>query len=74
MNTFIQQGHIKLIKSDSKNIYCIMLQKNLFQMNTVILIKDPEKNWFMFTSNILSSTTVFNTDNKKCFLRIKSAY
>ncbi len=31
MNTVIQQGHIKLIKSDSKDIY------NAFQINAALL-------------------------------------
>lgn len=34
INTFIQRGHIKRIKSDSKETY---VTKDLFQINSVIL-------------------------------------
>jgi len=38
MNTFIQLGCIKLIKSDSKDIYNVT--KILFQINAVLFIKE----------------------------------
>ncbi len=64
INTFIQQGHIDLIKSDSKDIY------NVTNDHQRIL----EKCITVFTK-ILSSTIVFSiNNNNKCFLSMKSAY
>ncbi len=75
INTFIHQGCIKLIKSDSKLIYKIFI----FQINAVLLnclfIQESWKKKTWFLTKILCSTTVFNIDNnQKCFLSSKSAY
>ncbi len=63
----ILQGCIKLIKSESEDIYKWFYQvfiKDIckVQIHAVILGKK------------ISNTTVFNIDNNKCFLSIKSTY
>ncbi len=71
--TFIQQGCIKCIKSDSKTF--IMLEKIcIFQINSVLLNFLFNRKLFL-QKIIWSSTTVFNTDNnQKCLLSTKSVY
>jgi len=66
MSTFIQQGCIKLIKSDR---LCDKIL--LFQINPNFpFIK---QSWNKVSPKIFSSTTVFNIDNnKKCFLSSRS--
>jgi len=59
LNTFTQQGGIKLIKTDNYNV-----TKN--SIHHRIVKKKSTK--------ILSSKTVFRIDNKKCFLSIKSSH
>ncbi len=64
------QGHIKLTKSDSKDIY--VMKYLIFSINAVLVI-------FLLIKESLKSVSripqnVFNIDNKKCFMSIKSAY
>ncbi len=68
--SFIQQGCIKCIKSDSKTF--IMLEKIcIFQINSVLLNFLFNRKLFLLKI-IWSSTTVFNTDNnQKCLLSSK---
>ncbi len=68
---FIQQWCIKLIKSN-KGIYiiskfCIL---NTFSFELYI----HQRKYIVVSTKILSSTTVFDNNNKKCFLSTKSAY
>ncbi len=72
MNTFIHQECIKLIKSDSKDIYNvkedIYFKQKLFFWT--LFIKESLKiKCTTVSTKIWSSTTVVNTDNnQKCFL------
>ncbi len=61
MNTFIQQGCIKLIKSDSKDIYNVTktLFFKLMPLFTFYSTKNPEKKFPQKLQNC------FNIDNKK---------
>ncbi len=64
------QGHIKLTKSDIKDIY--VMKYLIFSINAVLVI-------FLLIKESLKSVSripqnVFNIDNKKCFMSIKSAY
>ncbi len=75
ITTFIQQGCIKLIKSDTKrDIYNVT--KDLFQICCSFekkkLSKNPKNNIY----KSIKKHTVSNTDNNnnKCFLSSKSAY
>ncbi len=76
MNTFVQQGHVKLIKRDSKDIY---VTKDFYFKQMLFLwtcIKESgEKNISLFPQkNIKPYKIVFKIDNaKKCFLSTKSA-
>ncbi len=64
-NYKFQQECIKLIKSDSKDIYNI--KRFLFQINDVHLTFSSSKSIMVFTK-ILSSKKKINIDNKKkCF-------
>jgi len=73
ISTFLQRC-IKLIKSDSKDIYNVTKDVLSLFIWTSYSSKNPEKSVSVSTE-ILSSTTVFNIDNKnKCFLSSKSAY
>ncbi len=59
-NCYIQQGCIKLIKSDIYNVtkdFCFQINAGPLKLS---LSKNPDK---MIT--VLSSTTVFNIDNNK---------
>ncbi len=72
INTFIQQGCIKL-KSHSKYIYNVI--KGLYtvayilneglSLDFFLFIKESGKSTSSVSTKILSSTTVFNTDNNK---------
>ncbi len=71
----MQQGWIKLIKSDSKDIYNVT---KAFYFN-LLFIKESWKYITMkkIYHKISGRTTIFNTENnndKKCFLSSKSAY
>ncbi len=77
LNISIQQGHFKLIKSD-KDIYNVTQKISILNkccsfelsINQRILKKS-----ITVSTKILSSTTIFNTDNNyKCFSNSKSAY
>jgi len=75
MNTFIQQGCIKLIKSDSKDNIMLRFQ---FEINAVLLnllfSKESWQKYIQFPQKYYS-TTVFNIDNDdKCVSSRKSAY
>ncbi len=62
INTFIQQGCIKLIKRDSKFLFPIKIECSS---------KNPEKK-ITVSLKIVSSTTIFKIDhNNKCFLSTK---
>ncbi len=69
INYFIQQGYIKLIKSNSKNIYRV---KNNYISNKICSFE------LYIHQRILNKnvhTDVFNVDNNmKYFLSTKSAY
>ncbi len=68
INTFIDQGHIKLIKSDNKDIYNVTIDF-CFKINAVLL------NCLFICEKILGSTTIFNiANNQKCLLSSKSVY
>jgi len=73
INTFIQHGCSKLLKSDSKDVYNVT---NVFHINAVLLNflfnKNHEIN-VLFTYKKNCMKHVFNIANKKCFLSIKSA-
>ncbi len=75
MNTFKQEC-IKLIKRDSKDLYCH--KKHAFQINAVLLnVLFINEAWFFFikvSTKILNRTTDFNIDNKKCLWYTRSAY
>ncbi len=63
MTIFIQQCHIKLVKTDSTDV---QLQNISISNNLVLLfLKNPEE--------IYQNFHKFNIDNKKCFLSTKSA-
>ncbi len=65
-NDFIQQGHIKLIKSDSEKS---ILQKT-YTLNKYCSFGLPILQRIMktmFSTKIWSSTIIFNIDNKKVF-------
>ncbi len=78
-NELLKQGCIKLIWSDK--IFCSVIHVFRIsnkQMNNAFLwtfcsSKTSEKCIMVF-AEILNSTTVYNIDNKKCFLSSKSAY
>ncbi len=74
-NTFIQQGRIKLIKSDSQDIYNIT-KRFLFQINTVLLnFLVICESWKIKCISFHKNINVFNIDNnQKCLLSSKSAY
>ncbi len=80
INTFIQQGCIKIIKINSKD-FCIV-KKSLFKVNGVQLLfcafyflKNSEKETINFSQKSIINITIFNNDNnKECFLSTKSAY
>ncbi len=64
VNTFILQGFIKLIKSDSKNFYIIKTSvPNKFCLLALFSSKIPKKG-IRVSTKILSSKTDFRTDNK----------
>ncbi len=64
INTFTQQGCIKLMKSDTKDIYNVQKISISYKCCS-----------FELSTIILSSLTVFIIDNnQKCFLSSKSAY
>jgi len=68
MNTFIQHGHIKLIKSDIYNV------TKDFKL-TFYSSNNPKKYSITVYTKKSSSKTAFNIENiKKCFLSSKSAY
>ncbi len=78
MNTFIQQGRNKLIKKVSvKTIQKISNKCCSFVLCTLLFFK---KSWIInvwcitVPTKILSSITVFNIDNIKCFLSGKSEW
>ncbi len=73
MNTFVQQGHIKLNQSDSEDIYNVTIDFILYLYFILYSSNNPEKSTPVSTK-ILSSATVFNMDNKNCFLSSKLAY
>lgn len=65
MNTFIQQGYIKLTKMTVKDF--ILCKISVSKINAVLsnfLFRIQEKN-FTVSTKVLSSITVFNVDNKK---------
>jgi len=65
MNTFIHQGHFKLISKDHSGT------RFLFQIKAFELSIHQTT----FLKQMLSSTTFFNIDkNKKCFLSSESSY
>ncbi len=75
INTFIQQGCINLIKTDSKDIYNV--KKISVYINVIVLnFLFTKKSWnIMVSTKIFSSSSIFNIDNnKKHFLSSKSAY
>ncbi len=76
INTFIHQGCIKLIKSDSEDILQKISTLNKFCSFELSIHQRILKNkMFTVSTQILCSTTVFNMDNnQKCFLSSKSAY
>ncbi len=49
----------------------LLFSKTLFQMNAVLFIKESWKKCVTVSRKLLSSTTVFNTDNKKWYLSTK---
>ncbi len=71
MNTSIQQGCTKLIKSDSINIYNIKIP---FEINAVLLnfpfIKESSKNMMLCTKILSVALTII----KNMFLEYKSTY
>ncbi len=76
MNTFLQQGCIKFIESNSKDIYNvtkIYISNKRCSFELSIHLWFLKNKMYQFPQN--SSTTVFNIDNnQKCFLSSKSAY
>ncbi len=71
---FSQQGHIKLIKSDSKDLYNVT--NYFFQVLffwAFYLSKNPEKMYHSFHKNI-KQHNFFHIDNTESFLSTKSAY
>ncbi len=76
MNTFIQQGCIKLMKSEIKGIYNVnkYLYFKVMPFELSVHQRILKKMYHVYTK-ILSVTTVFNIHNyRKCFLRSKSEY
>ncbi len=70
MNTVIQQGCIKLIKSDSKHIYNVTKDLYFKQMLFFFYFLFLSQKKVTVSIKILSSIMVFNIDNnKKCFLK-----
>ncbi len=63
ITTFIQQGCIRLIKSDSKDVYKVSKGSLILSIHQKIM-----KNIQWSCTEIWSSTTVF-CNNKKCFLK-----
>ncbi len=61
MNAVIQQGCVKL--KEPVNLWCHII--NIFLRNTVILNFQFIKECITFSVKILSSTTIFNCDDKK---------
>ncbi len=75
INTFIQQGCIKLIKSDSKDLQYIFFLINAVLLNFLFIKESWKIKYITFSTKIWSSTTVFNIDNnQKWFLSSKSVY
>ncbi len=72
INTFIQQGCIKLIKSESKDFYNVTkdyISNKCCSFELSISQRILEENVSKY------EVTVFNIDdNQKCFLSSKSAY
>ncbi len=72
IDTFMQQGCVKLVKSESKDIYKV--SKFIFQIKAVLLNFLFIKSWIkrIMVPTKYSSTSVFNIDNsKKYFLSSK---
>ncbi len=75
INTFIQQAWIKLIKSDSKDIYNVTKDLYFCSFERSIHQRILKKS-VKISLKVLSRRTVFNIDNNtiKCFLSTKSAF